>query len=463
MKRIIGDVHLAQPLRLLRLGSNAKRQGAVCLICQQRALTKIAPFSSTSSQKLRRRPARPTSTTRAAVEHNQEIADDADQELIIGGERTSEEARADAQEYEARRRQDEQNAFQQAVEDATEQHYLKASNWDGMEMVGGEKEWPHGERRHFQGFLPAAKITEPYQIRLAIHRATIEVYSAQSSGRSVKELPDVSPEDLAGSEVAFVDMKPSPDGSSVELRFPNEGVRQSIIGGSAEGDYASQNIRVRNASDPAEGEPENFLESSLSPEGGEKQTPEDAVRDEDAPHARKLVEETSETVPNAVSTEASHMSTRRATFDRQWSNVSISHPFVKLAVMRRVTQLTGHVFPDTIIQSASTIGDLSRHLIKLAQKPKTLYEELVGPAPAAESKSLLEELLGEDSVTETRGNALLNLTFVPGQRKGPLTGLPNVVVSGKRVTPIDKEKAVGRWKVIEAELDRRRLPVIGRN
>lgn len=132
-------------------------------------------------------------------------------------------------------------------------------------------------------------------------------------------------------------------------------------------------------------------------------------------------------------------------------------------IVRRIAHFTGHVFPDPVIQSASTVSDLSQYLVKKLSKPNKLYEELVGRAPAEESKTLLEELLGTDSVTEVRGNALLNLAHVPGEKKRPLVGLPNVVVSGQRVTPIDKEKAVGRWKMIEAELEKRRLPVIGRS
>lgn len=40
--------------------------------------------------------------------------------------------------------------------------------------------------------------------------------------------------------------------------------------------------------------------------------------------------------------------------------------------------------------------------------------------------------------------------------------LPNVKIHGRRITPIDKEKAVGRWKVIEEELKMRDLPVTGK-
>jgi hypothetical protein len=46
--------------------------------------------------------------------------------------------------------------------------------------------------------------------------------------------------------------------------------------------------------------------------------------------------------------------------------------------------------------------------------------------------------------------------------KTELASLPNVKIMSRRETPVDKEKAVGRWKIIEAELRSRGLPVFGR-
>lgn len=40
-------------------------------------------------------------------------------------------------------------------------------------------------------------------------------------------------------------------------------------------------------------------------------------------------------------------------------------------------------------------------------------------------------------------------------------GLSNVRVFPRRVTPIDKEQMVGRWKIIVKELKQRELPVTG--
>ena len=43
-----------------------------------------------------------------------------------------------------------------------------------------------------------------------------------------------------------------------------------------------------------------------------------------------------------------------------------------------------------------------------------------------------------------------------------LTSIPNIQIYNRRYTPIDKEKEVGRWKVIEKELGKRGLPITGR-
>lgn len=43
-----------------------------------------------------------------------------------------------------------------------------------------------------------------------------------------------------------------------------------------------------------------------------------------------------------------------------------------------------------------------------------------------------------------------------------LAAQANLLVLGRRETPVDKEKEVGRWKVVEEELRSRGLPVLGR-
>ena len=85
-------------------------------------------------------------------------------------------------------------------------------------------------------------------------------------------------------------------------------------------------------------------------------------------------------------------------------------------------QLTGTRIPDPAIDGIKSTNGLLGHLIK---KPK--------PKKLAETLTLSEKL----------------------------QSLPNLQIMDRRYTPIDKEKELGRWKVIEKELRQRGLPVTG--
>jgi hypothetical protein len=86
-------------------------------------------------------------------------------------------------------------------------------------------------------------------------------------------------------------------------------------------------------------------------------------------------------------------------------------------------QLSGARIPDSNISNIRTARDLVEHLV-LKPKPK----------------KLVDSLLANDK----------------------LTSLPNVQIFERRYTPIDKDKEVGRWKIIERELKRKGLPVTGK-
>lgn len=91
-------------------------------------------------------------------------------------------------------------------------------------------------------------------------------------------------------------------------------------------------------------------------------------------------------------------------------------------ITKRILQLTGHLLPDAHLVSVRTVEGL---LATLVRPPK--------------AKSVAEEL----------------------ETDGTLASLPNVSVYNRRVTPIDKHKEVGRWKVIVHELEKRGLPATG--
>ncbi|KAF4968814.1 hypothetical protein FSARC_3842 [Fusarium sarcochroum] len=110
------------------------------------------------------------------------------------------------------------------------------------------------------------------------------------------------------------------------------------------------------------------------------------------------------------------------TWDDSWKAISLDDN-LKFAIRKRFYQLTGHLVPDVKLAAARTTGDLLT----------------VTLTPTTRGKKLAEVL--EDQKT--------------------LPSLPNVKVHSKRVTPIDREVSVGRWKVIEEELRKRDLPVTG--
>jgi hypothetical protein len=87
-------------------------------------------------------------------------------------------------------------------------------------------------------------------------------------------------------------------------------------------------------------------------------------------------------------------------------------------------QLTGIRIQDPVIRSLNTAQALLQHLIA-PPKPRKVIEAL--------------------------------------KQKADLAELPNVTVYGRRRTPVDKERSLGRWKVIETELRERGLPVYGRD
>jgi len=91
-------------------------------------------------------------------------------------------------------------------------------------------------------------------------------------------------------------------------------------------------------------------------------------------------------------------------------------------VVKRIQQLTGHLIPSAKLP---LISDVQTLLAVLVRPPK--------------SKKLAEEI----------------------QARGELQALPNVAVHQRRITSVDKQKRVGRWKVIVQELEKRDLPAFG--
>ncbi|KAG5963680.1 hypothetical protein E4U56_002609 [Claviceps arundinis] len=108
-------------------------------------------------------------------------------------------------------------------------------------------------------------------------------------------------------------------------------------------------------------------------------------------------------------------------WDASWKDLVLDEQ-LKFAIRKRIFQTTGVLVPDARLGAARKI----KHILTLAVKKPT-------PPKLA---TLLEE-------------------------RGLFQEMPNVALHSRRLGPIDREIAVGRWKVIEEELLKRNLPVTG--
>lgn len=89
---------------------------------------------------------------------------------------------------------------------------------------------------------------------------------------------------------------------------------------------------------------------------------------------------------------------------------------------KRLFQLTGHRVPDHNLPNVKDVQSLLR-MVQKPPKPKTLNEEI--------------------------------------KRRQELPSMPNVQISAKRVTRGQKDQALGRFKLIARELEKRGLPLRG--
>ncbi len=100
--------------------------------------------------------------------------------------------------------------------------YEPAKTWDGLEEVG---ELPAPEF-YFEGFMPAEKVTDPYEATAVLHRAVVEVFSLRQAGRPLSELSNAGIWIDMTSDVHISVSASSP--STPLLQFP-EGLSEEAI------------------------------------------------------------------------------------------------------------------------------------------------------------------------------------------------------------------------------------------
>lgn len=128
-----------------------------------------------------------------------------------------------------------------------------------------------------------------------------------------------------------------------------------------------------------------------------------------------------------------------------------------LQILKYFSFISRHRVPDPILSNVwnndkpltAFVDLLTRHYVQTA--PKTVASTL----KSRQEKALLAAKSGDPMDANSE-----NIVKQTGKLE-PLG--PNVMVLPRRETPVDKQKEVGRWKIIEKELTARGLPVLGRH
>ncbi|KAH6678376.1 ribosomal subunit 39S-domain-containing protein [Halenospora varia] len=292
--------------------------------------------------------------------------------------------------------------------------YQPADTWEGLDSVGEyadywEEEW--NSVHQFQGFLPKEVVTDPEEMTAALHRAMVEVFAVKQAGLPLQLASQAAP----GPDITHdIQITVTTDGAS--LSYPEEAFKDTLIQSLStpihepEPTESQEDVEAdRSEEDPLHDERAPASIDGTTQERQPTESEEDVVADrsEEDPLKSESVMTYQELI---------------AKWDPSWLQISVEDPDVKFAVIKRTLQLTGVKVPDAAIRSAKTAKTLLSHLVT-PPKPRKLIDAL------AQQEDLLN--------------------------------LPNVRVYSQRITPIDREKEVGRWKLIEKELEARGLPVTG--
>ncbi|KAM0317546.1 hypothetical protein ACHAO8_002384 [Botrytis cinerea] len=313
-----------------------------------------------------------------------------------------------------------------AAEDAED--YQPADNGKELETIGGyEASW--GEELDAQYpyklFFPEEKIESSAKATAALHRALVEVFALRQAGRPLWEISQTQPGiDLTEN----VQINPSESGAI--LQFLENGSLEQIIQSLAPPMATSKKGKQRRKARLAATSSIDETSEKTAPTESEEdvaadRSPIDPLHPEPTPKIDETVKKENPTESEEdVAADRSTVDPLKdsaealvASWGNSWLQISLADPAIKFAVVKRTMQLTGQRIPDHAINHSNTVEKLLQHLIA-PPKPPTL------------NKALEEE---------------------------QILSLPNVSVIGKRVTPIDKERNIGRLKVIRQEFKSRGL------
>ncbi|KAK4126932.1 hypothetical protein N657DRAFT_611093 [Parathielavia appendiculata] len=305
------------------------------------------------------------------------------------------------------------------VSDVTDPAYTPAETADGLEEVGGLADWwdepthwgsEGGAAQFVQSvvspFGPTQKVTDRAMLEVLAKRAIVEALVvarfASGAGRMSKKVDRLFAAQAGDMEqlgkIAQVEIVPGEDGAATLKDKKDWGMVWGLL-----------NSAGKKARRPQQQGQE------VSEEGS---TTVDAETSQESAMPKAEVKE----VATAAQLTLQAAESLIGGWDKAWKKAELRDPVVKFFAAKRIQQLTGHRIPDGKLLAIGSIDSLLKQLVE-PPKPKKLAELI-------ETQGVFQEL-------------------------------PNVRVFPRRVTPIDKEKMVGRWKIIVKELEKRELPVIG--
>ncbi|KAK3303168.1 uncharacterized protein B0T15DRAFT_401992 [Chaetomium strumarium] len=311
--------------------------------------------------------------------------------------------------------------------DISDPAYKPAETADGLEEVGGLADWwddplhwgSEGGVRQFVAsvatpFGPAEKVTDPAMLEVLARRAIIEaIVVARFAGAGKRKAVDRLFAHVDGNERLDQLLK-------AQIVVDKTGAA-TLKNADAVRLWVMLKTAVKNATHRRKEQQQQPAGDGIS---GTKEEAEALTADARESGAQEgEATEAKEAFPSAPLTpEVAQQYIESWNRNKGWRKAELRDPVVKFFAAKRIQQLTGHRLHDGKLCALHTVDSLLKQLVE-PPKPKKLVE-------------LVES-------------------------KGVFKDLPNVRVFPRRVTPIDKEKMVGRWKIIVKELEKRELPVIG--
>ncbi|KAI0477116.1 ribosomal subunit 39S-domain-containing protein [Xylariaceae sp. FL0804] len=323
--------------------------------------------------------------------------------------------------------------------EVTDVSYAPAVTGEGLERVGDELGRWWDSRDHwspaadFAGFRPAGgaagRVAHPAVLEASVRAAVVEALALRRAGRDDRLVGRAWPVQEADAFAALM---------LVDLRVV-DGVAVLGVGGDAGGEggeVVSSPDSSDSAAAPVDGIAviaETMLREMEQEEGLSQG--QEAEEGWDASEAAEGVP-SSQSVALDPEVAVEFMQT----WDPSWKNISLADPRMKFAVTKRVFQMTGHLVPD---HKLPAIRDV-RSLLAVVQKP---------PKPKTLTETIHQQHQQQQQPQREKYNKNKNAAA--------LLTLPNVTVAAKRVTRADRERALGRLKLMHEEMRKRDLPLHG--